>query len=191
MNHNEQTTSIESASATAIKANSPQSQAARSDAPDDDYDGTKALDDPAHEAVARFFAAPRQFRQFPSVAALAEHFGLSRMTVYRWAETVDVELRIRWLVTQSMLLGDLTACREWQGIVQAQVDAALDGDTRAAIFCLNRAWRQQRSLFGEMTTGPAIGGAHAIGLWQEKELSQAEAPEAAKENPGMKQSQNG
>jgi hypothetical protein len=151
----------------------------------EDYDGSAPLDDPADEAIARFFAAPRQFRQFPSVAALAEHFEVSRVTVYRWAEAVDVALRIKWLLRQSMLLGDLIACREWHGIVQAQVDAALAGDTRAAIFCLNRAWHQQSSIFGEVTTEPAIGGADALSLWQEKtnESSQAEELEP-NENPG-------
>jgi hypothetical protein len=185
MNHKDHTTSIESASATAIEANSSQSQEARSDAPDDEYDGTTPLDNPAHEAIARFFAAPRQFRQFPSVAALAEHFGVSRMTVYRWAEAVDVALRIKWLLRQSMLLGDLIVCREWHAIVQAQVDAALAGDTRAAAFCLNRAWRQQTSILGEVTTEPAIRGADALTLWQEQtnETAQAEKLEAAEENP--------
>ena len=181
MNHNEQTTSIESASATAIKANSPQSQAARSDTPDDDYDGTKALNDPAHEAVARFFAAPRQFRQFPSVAAIAEHFGVSRMTVYRWAGAVDVVRRTRWLLERSMRFGDLIACREWAGIVEAQVNAALGGDTRAAMFCLNRAWRQQSSTFGEITVEPATERADAMTIWHEKTMNL----EVDKDDQGM------
>ena len=152
----------------------------------EDYDGSEPLDDPAYEAIARFFAAPRQFRQFPSVSALAEHFGASRMSVYRWAEDVDVVQRIKWLLRKSMRSGDLIACREWPSIVEAQITAALGGDTRAAAFCLNRAWRQETSILGEVTTEPAIGGADALTLWQEKtnETAKAEEPEAAEENPG-------
>jgi len=191
MNDNEHTTSIESAPAIAIEANSPQSQVARSDAPDDDYDGTTALNDPAHEAVARFFAAPRQFRQFPSAAALAEHFGVSRMTVYRWAEAVDVVRRTRWLLERSMRFGDLIACREWAGIVQAQVEAALAGDTRAAIFCQNRAWHHV-PIFPNEPPAPAIGGADAIAMWHEKiDESRAEELDAAKKDPQMEQGKNG
>jgi hypothetical protein len=152
----------------------------------EDYDGSEPLDDLAFEAIAQFFAAPRQFRQFKSVSALAEALGLSRMTIYRRAEDVDVVLRIRWLLTKSMFFGDLVASREWQAIVEVQVKAALAGDLRAAMFCQNRAWRQQTSIFGETTTEPAIGGADAIGTWEEKmtETSQAEDMEAAEENPG-------
>jgi hypothetical protein len=190
MNHNDHLTSIESASTTAMETNSSRSQKARSDAPDGEYDGATPLDNPAHEAVACFFAAPRQFRQFPSVGALAKKFGVSRMTVYRWAEAIDVVLRIKWLLERSMRFGDLIAAREWAGIVEAQVRAALAGDTRAATFCLNRAWRQQSSILGEMTTEPAIEAADAIRLWQENEPSQVEELEAAEENPGMEQDKN-
>ena len=187
MSRNDKTNSLESTSAAAIEANSAQPQP-----PDGhelvrrtDYDGSQPHDDPACEAVAQFFAAPRRLRQFKSVGALAEKFGLSRMTVYRRAEDGDVVLRIRWLLRKSMLSGDLIACREWPGIVGAQVNAALGGDTRAAAFCLNRAWRQQTSIFGEVTTEPAIGGADAVTLWQEEtnETAQAEEVRAAKENP--------
>ncbi|MGB9242824.1 MAG: hypothetical protein WCC03_05680 [Candidatus Acidiferrales bacterium] len=150
-----------------------------------DYDGTKPLDDPADEAVALFFAAPRQFRQFKSASALAEHLGVSRMTIYRRAEDVDVAQRIMWLLRRSMRYADLLACREWPGIVQAQVTAALAGDLRAAMFCQNRAWRQSLDCLGVETIEPAIAGADAITLWQEKTNEQSEAEELeAKENPG-------
>jgi hypothetical protein len=149
-----------------------------------DYDGTEPLDDPAFEAIAQFFAAPRQFRKFDSAKALAKNLGVSRMTVYRRAEDADVVRRMEWLLRKSMRSGDLIACREWPGIVGAQVNAALAGNTRAAAFCLNRAWRQQTSILGEVTTEPAIGGADALTLWQEtNETAQAEQLEAAEENP--------
>ena len=184
--------SIESHSAAPIELNSSQPQP-----PDGhervrrtDYFGAEPLDDPAYETIAQFFAAPRQFRQFKSVGALAEHFGLSRMTIYRRLEDVDVILRIKWLVRKSMLSGDLIACLEWHGIVEAQVRAALAGDLRAAMFCEGRAWRQS-SNFGVMTTEVAIAGVDAIAIWQEKanEPSQAEL-EPAKDNPGMEQDKN-
>jgi hypothetical protein len=149
-----------------------------------DYDGTDPLDDPADEVIAKFFAAPSQFREFESVSALAEHLRISRMTAYRRAKNDDVIQRIKWLLRKSMQGGDLTACREWPGIVQAQVKAALAGDLRAAMFCQNRAWHQSLDLFGVETIEPAVGGADAITLWQEKtEQSEAEEPEAGKENP--------
>ena|ERR1700719_1160698 len=184
--------SIESHSAAPIEVNSSQPQP-----PDGhervrrtDYFGAEPLDDPAYETIAQFFAAPRQFRQFKSVGALAERFGLSRMTIYRRLEDVDVMLRIKWLVRKSMLSGDLIACLEWHGIVEAQVRAALAGDLRAAMFCEGRAWRQS-SNFGVMTTEAAIAGVDAIAIWQEKanEPSQAEL-EPAKDNPGMEQDKN-
>ena len=167
----------------------PNDKNAPDDAPDDheivrreDYDCSEPLDDPAFEAIAQFFAAPRQFRQFNSVSALAEHLGVSRMTVYRRAEDADVVLRIRWLLAKSMFFGDLVACREWPAIVEVQVKAALAGDIRAAIFCQNRAWRQ--SSIGDTSPEPAIAGVHAISIWQEKANETAQAEEkAAKENP--------
>jgi HTH domain len=76
-----------------------------------DSDGTEPLDDPASEAIAQFFAAPRQFRKFDSAKALAENLGVSRMTVYRRAEDADVVRRMEWLLRKSMRSGDLIACR--------------------------------------------------------------------------------
>jgi hypothetical protein len=151
-----------------------------------DYDGTEPIEDPAYEAIAKFFAAPCQFRQFESVTALAVHLGISRMTVYRRARNDDVVLRIRWLLRKSMQGADLIACQEWPGIVRAQVTAALAGDLRAAMFCQNRAWRQSSDCFGVETIEPAIAGTDAITLWEEttNEQSEAEEPEAGKENPG-------
>jgi hypothetical protein len=151
----------------------------------EDYDGSAPLDDPADEAVALFFAAPVQFRQFKSVKALAENLGVSRMTPYRRAEDVDVVRRIEYLLRRSMFFGDLIASREWAGIVQAQVKEALAGDTRAALFCQQRAWRQC-PVYPTTTHEPAIRGTHAIAIWQEKtnEASEQEEPEGGKENPG-------
>ena len=169
MNRDNQTTSIESPSR------------------ETEYDGTEPLDDPADEAIAQFLAAPEEFRQFKSVSALAKHFNLSRMTVYRRKENVDVVERIKWLLEKSMLFGDLIACREWASIVKAQVKAALGGDTRAALFCQNRAWRQSLIVLEVRHIEPAIAEADAITVWQEKPNEQSEAEElGAQENPATK-----
>ena len=152
MNQDDQTTSIESASELREE---------------EDYDGTKPLRHPALEIVAQFFAAPSQFRQFSSVASLAEYLTVSRMTIYRWVKDINVVVRIEWLLRRSMRSGDLIAAREWRAIMEAQVRAALAGDTRAAEFCLKRAWRQT-SIFGEVTIEPSIGGADALALWRKK-----------------------
>jgi hypothetical protein len=103
MNHEDQTPSIESASAMREE---------------EDYDGTKPLRHAALETVAQFFASPTQFRQFSSVFALAEHLGVSRMTIYRWSQNVDVVVRVQWLLSRSMRSGDLIAAREWRAIVE-------------------------------------------------------------------------
>jgi hypothetical protein len=114
------------------------------------------------------------------------------MTVYRRAENIDVVQRIKWLLGKSMLFGDLIACREWPGIVKAQVQAALAGDTRAAMFCQNRAWRQSSSILGGVVLEPATGGADAIATCVEgiNEVSQPEELDAAKDNPEMDQGKN-
>ena len=200
MNRDEQMAgnSSESISAATIESNSTRPQEVGTAAPDGprmthrkDYDGSEPLDDPAHEAIALFFATPRQFRQFKSVSTLAEHFGISRITIYRRAADVDVVHRIKCLLERSMRFGDLIACREWAGIVKAQVEAALAGDTRAAMFCQNRAWRQN-SIFDSKTTEPAIAGADTIATWPEETegVSQAEKLHAAKENSKMEHGKN-
>jgi AcrR family transcriptional regulator len=155
------------------------------------HDGTEPLDNPADEAIAHFFAAPQQFRQFKTVSALAEHLGLSRMTVYRRAKESDVVLRIESLVRQNMRVADLIVCRAWPGIVEAQVSQALAGNIRAAKFCQERAWRPS-PIFPAAAPAPAIGSADAIAMWQEKiDESQAEELDASKEDPGTEQDENG
>jgi hypothetical protein len=111
------------------------------------------------------------------------------MTIYRRAERADVMQRTKWLLEKSMRLGDLIASREWPGIIQAQVDAALKGDVRAARFCEKRAWRQS-SNSGFMMAEPRIEVATILG-WlsaeinaatQEEELDLAEDPETECDN---------
>ena len=151
------------------------------------YDGSQPLDYPAHEAIAQFLATPKQFRQFKSTAVLAKHFNVSRMTIYRWAQDIDVVKRAEWLSRGNMVLGDFIACREWPSIVRAQVAAALAGDTRAAIFCQNRAWFPSLDLntpINTPTLETVIEGANNVApLLEEDETSQSEELGTAKENP--------
>jgi len=124
------------------------------------YDGSRPLKYPGYEAVAQYMAAPKQLRRFKSVTTLAKQFDVSRMTMYRWAQHPDVVRRTEWLSIQNMVLGDLIACREWPAIVRAQVTAALAGDTRAAIFCENRAWPKHLDHSGISLEGAIKGTIH-------------------------------
>jgi hypothetical protein len=160
-----------------VEANDALPQEARSATPDvsrikrrENFDGSQPLDYPGHEAVAQFLAAPKQFRRFKSVTALAKHFDVSRMTVYRWAQDLDVARRVDWLSSRNRVLGDFLPRREWAGIVQAQVAAALAGDIRAAIFCLNRAWPEP-SIFGTASLQDVIEGANNVEMLLEEDAT--------------------
>jgi hypothetical protein len=104
------------------------------------YDGSKPLGWPELEAVAQFLATPKPIREFKTFVDLAKHFNVSRMTIYRWSRHVDVLTRAEYLLAQNQLKGDLVARLYWDRIVMGQVRAAINGDTRAAKFCENRAW---------------------------------------------------
>jgi uncharacterized protein YerC len=104
------------------------------------YDGTTPLECPELEAVAEFLATPKPIREFKTFNDLAKHFGVSRMTIYRWTRNEDVLQRAQFLVTQNQVKGDLVARLLWERIVMGQVRAAVTGDTRAAEFCEKRAW---------------------------------------------------
>ncbi len=187
----------ESISGAAAEANNPRPQETCSATPDGprkkrrkNYNGSQPLDYPGDEAVAQFLAAPKQCRQFKSVAALAKHFDVSRTTIYRWAQDRDVVKRTEWLAMRNMGFGDFIACREWPGIVKAQVAAALAGDTRAAIFCQNRAWPEDLS-FSRFSIEAAIEGAINVEtLLEVDETPESEELGSAEENPEMEEDKN-
>lgn len=187
----------ESISGAAVEANSSLPQEAGLPTPDGPpkkrrkkYDGNKPLDFPGHQAIAQFFAAPKQFRRFESCAALAKHFHVSRMTVYRWARDRDVVRRIEWLSLRNIVFGDFIACREWPAIVKAQVAAALAGDTRAAIFCQNRAWPEDWDS-STMSLEASIEGAINLETSLEgDEKSEAAELGSADENPEVAEDKN-
>ncbi len=74
----------------------------------------------------------------------------SHVTVYRRSKDSRVLQRVEWLLTQHKLVGDLVARLNWGRIAAGQVKAAIAGDTRAAHFCRDRAWpedKQPRDFF--------------------------------------------
>jgi hypothetical protein len=100
------------------------------------------------EAIAEYLATPKSIRQFKSFGELADHFNISRMTVYRHSKDLMVLRRTEWLVRHYKLSGDLVARRNWDRIVAGQVKAAIAGNTKAAQFCKERAWPEESLLGG-------------------------------------------
>lgn len=107
------------------------------------FDKTKPLDSPEDEAIAQYLATPKSIREFKSFSELAAHFNISRMTVYRRSKDSSILERVEWLLTHHKLAGDLIARLNWGRIVAGQVKAAVAGNTKAAIFCKERAWPEQ------------------------------------------------
>jgi hypothetical protein len=154
------------------------------------YDGSKPLNNPGHEAVAQFLAVPKQFRRFRTITALAMQFNVARMTVYRWAQDFDVVRRAEWLSVQNQVLGDFIACREWPSVVRAQVAAALAGDTRAAIFLQNRAWPEGLDV-SIPSLEEAVKGTINVGTFLEEDETviqpEQSAAATANQNPDVRE----
>lgn len=108
-------------------------------------DGRKPLDSPEDEAIAQYLAAPKSIRDFRSFSELAAHFRITRMTVYRHAKDPIVLQRVDWLLAHHKLAGDLIARLHWERIVAGQVKAAVAGDTKAAQFCKEQAWPEDKN----------------------------------------------
>jgi len=102
------------------------------------FDPTKPLDAAEDEAVAQFLATPKSLREFKSTAELGARFGLSRMTIFRRTKEKHVLDRVEYLLRNYIRAGDLFALKAWPRIVRGQVRAAVGGDTKAAVFCLER-----------------------------------------------------
>jgi hypothetical protein len=111
------------------------------------FDKTKPLNSPEDEAIAQYLATPKSIREFKSFSELATHFNISRMTVYRRSKDSSILERVEWLLAHHKLAGDLIARLNWGRIVAGQVRAAVAGDTKAAIFCKERAWPETESPF--------------------------------------------
>jgi hypothetical protein len=108
-------------------------------------DKREALD-ASDEAIADFLSTPRSVRELKSFTKLAEHLGVSRMTVYRRSKNPMVLQRVQSLLRHHELAGDLVAKLNWPRIMQGLVKAAAAGDVRAAQFCLDRAWPEHNPL---------------------------------------------
>jgi hypothetical protein len=104
------------------------------------YDAREPLDYPGHEAVAQFLATPKSDREFKSLTALANHFHVTRMTVHRWKQDIEVMQRAHWLSMRNQMAGDLVARSEWPQIMETAVQLAKAGDVQAMKFCESRAW---------------------------------------------------
>jgi len=92
------------------------------------------------EAIAQQVAMPKSIREFKSFGKLAEHFKLSRMTVYRRSKDPMIRQRIEWLRMHYKHTGALIARRSWEQIVTSHVEAALAGNVKSARFCMEVAW---------------------------------------------------
>jgi len=107
------------------------------------HDGREPLNYAGHEAVAQFLAAPKSDREFKSLTALANHFKVTRMTIHRWKQDIDVMQRAYWLSKRNQMAGDLVARREYPEIMERAVQLAKAGDVQAMKFCESRAWPEE------------------------------------------------
>ena len=108
------------------------------------FNETKPLDSPEDEAIAQYLATPKSIREFKSFSELATHFNISRMTAYRRSKDSNILQRVEWLLRHHKLAGDLVARLHWGRIVAGQVKAAIAGNTKAAQFCKERAWPEDK-----------------------------------------------
>jgi hypothetical protein len=131
----------------AIEASNAPSEKLRHGAPSgprqkrrDRYDGREPLPSAGHECVAQFLAAPTSLRKFESLTALATHFKVTRMTVHRWKQDIDVMRRTYWLSMRNKVTGDLLARQAWVRIMKKVIEMAKKGDFRAIEFIERHAW---------------------------------------------------
>jgi len=104
------------------------------------YRGSEPLSHAGHEALAQFLATPKPMREFKSIAALAEHHGVTRMTVSRWQHDPFVLRRAEWISHRSKLEGVLIARSNYPRMVEALVRKAITGDTAAGRLVHELAW---------------------------------------------------
>jgi hypothetical protein len=108
------------------------------------YDGREPLPYAGHEAVAQFLAAPAaSLRKFKSLTALATYFKVTRMTVHRWKQDVDVMQRAYWLSMRNRIAGNLLARQAWLRIMEKVIEMAKNGDFRSIKFIESRAWAEE------------------------------------------------
>jgi hypothetical protein len=109
----------------------------------DRYDGREPLPYAGHESVAQFLAAPASLRKFKSLTALAAHFEVTRMTVHRWKQDIDVMQRAYWLSMRNKIAGDLLARQASLRIMKKVIEMAVNGHFRAIEFVWSRAYGEE------------------------------------------------
>ena len=108
------------------------------------YDGQEPLEFLGHEAAAWFLALPKAQLDFKSIAALAKHFNVTRVTVYRWIQDIDVMKRADSLSMQNKIAGNLAARREYVSIIEKAVEMAKEGNINAMKFCVDLAFPEDK-----------------------------------------------
>jgi HTH domain len=112
--------------------------------PRPNYNGDEPLEFPGDEEVAVFLATPKSEREFDSISALAEHLNVSRMTIYRRRQDIEVLRRAEFLLTQNKVIGKLNIRREWADITEKLVEQAKSGNVHAVKLCKDLAFPEDR-----------------------------------------------
>jgi len=108
------------------------------------YDGRESLENPRHEATARFLAFPKELRDFKSIMALAKHFTVTGMSVYRWIRKVNVLKRADFLSMRNKIAGKLILRREYPSIMEKATEEAKGGNVKAMEFCADHAFPEDK-----------------------------------------------
>lgn len=101
------------------------------------------LEYPGHEAVAQFLAFPESQGEFKSFKAIAKHFKVTRMTVYRCSKDLDVLRRAEWLTLRNKTIAIVQVRREYPKIMEKAVEIAKRGNVQAMKFCQEQAWPEE------------------------------------------------
>ncbi|ERR1700722_709430 len=120
------------------------------------YDGREPLEFPGHEAAALFLAFPEALREFKSIAALARHFNITRVTVYRWLRDFDVMKRADYLSLQNKIAGNLIARREYVPIMERAAEMAKGGNIKAMEFCADRGFPEDKQSKKSGISSPSL-----------------------------------
>jgi len=110
------------------------------------HDGSEPLAHLGHEATAQYISNPKSEREVKNVTELAKSLGVTRKTIYVWQKDPGVLRRAQCLTAHRKSLGEVTARREWDRVIQAQVEKAVAGDTSAAKFVGECAWPKEKRL---------------------------------------------
>jgi hypothetical protein len=89
-----------------------------------------------------WYVHSQRFAHYSLLLALAKHYNLSRMTLYRWQRLPDVLRRANWLAKCNKDSATVEARPNWESVIRAQIKKARAGDTQAAKFLDEIAWHQ-------------------------------------------------